>query len=336
MKKNMFLLTVCVFFLFSYQKPVAFFSKHFFIKPLSPGVWAVINNDSNGHAICNAGIIDIGNKTIVFDPLMNIDAAEDLRKAAMSLTGRPATIVINSHFHNDHIRGNQVFVPGASIISSEWTKNEMSISEPEEIAWEKQHAAGTLARLREKLKTAKEEQRNELQMWIGYYEGMTVSDPILKTTLPDITFCDSLWIYGTKTDIRLIECRNGHTASDVILELPKQGIIFMGDLLFVERHPWFGDGNVESWHHHLLKLVSDTMYSVYVPGHGPVGGKKEIASILSYFEDTKKIVQNSIRENKPDSVIVTTAIPDAYKNWLFSNFYGGNLAFLCSQLRKND
>ncbi len=94
----------------SYRLP-GFSSKHFTIQQIAPGVWAVINNDNYGHAICNAGIINPGDKTVIFDPLKNIDPANDLKAAAIELTHKPAGIVINSHFHNDHIRGNQVFIP---------------------------------------------------------------------------------------------------------------------------------------------------------------------------------------------------------------------------------
>ena len=42
-------------------------SENFFLEELAPGVWAAIHNDQFGKAICNAGIIDLGDKTIVFD-----------------------------------------------------------------------------------------------------------------------------------------------------------------------------------------------------------------------------------------------------------------------------
>ena len=112
-------------------------SKHFKLEQLAPGVWAAIQNDNYGHAICNAGIIDLGDKTVVFDPFMTPEAARDLKKVAVELTGRDVTLVINSHYHNDHIRGNQVFVPQANIISTEWTRNKMVPSEKEEQEWEK-------------------------------------------------------------------------------------------------------------------------------------------------------------------------------------------------------
>jgi len=44
-----------------------------------PGVWAAIQNDKGGHAISDAGIIALGNKTVVFDASMNPDAASELK-----------------------------------------------------------------------------------------------------------------------------------------------------------------------------------------------------------------------------------------------------------------
>jgi glyoxylase-like metal-dependent hydrolase (beta-lactamase superfamily II) len=329
---------ITLFFFFavlvSYRRPGGFSSRHFTIQLLSPGVWAAISNDNYGHAICNAGIIDLGDKTVVFDPFMNIDAAKDLKAAAMELTKKTVTIVVNSHYHNDHIRGNQVFVPGASIISTGWTRNEMSISEPEEIAWEKQNVAKRLADLKEKLKTAQGMEKKELPMWIGYYGAMVINDPALKTTLPDITFHDSLWIYGKRTNIKLVECKNGHTESDLILMLPKEGIVFMGDLFFVKRHPYLGDGSPQSLMGHLQRMEEDKTYSAYVPGHGPLGGKEEVNELINYIKAVTQLVRQDIDKSMPDSVIVKESVPGPYKDWWFGRFYKPNLEFLCGELRK--
>src|ERR1043165_3633174 len=92
---------------------------NFIVQPLAPGVWACIQNDKGGHAISNAGIVDLGNKTLVFDAFINPDAATELRQTAEKLTGHPVSFVVNSHFHDDHIRGAQAFDAGTCIISSE-------------------------------------------------------------------------------------------------------------------------------------------------------------------------------------------------------------------------
>ena len=77
-------------------------SKHFRLQQLAEGVYAVIHIDG-GAAIGNAGIVDLGGRTLIYDALFTPQAAEDLRTAAEAVLRRPIDAVINSHWHNDHI-----------------------------------------------------------------------------------------------------------------------------------------------------------------------------------------------------------------------------------------
>ena len=112
-------------------------SDNFTIEKIGPGVWAAINNDNYGKAISNAGIIDLGNKTLVFDAFMTPSAAWELRNIAKQLTRKQVTMVVNSHYHTDHVRGNQAFVPTASILSTSKTREMIRENEGEEKKWEK-------------------------------------------------------------------------------------------------------------------------------------------------------------------------------------------------------
>ena len=100
------------------QLPV---SKHFRLQELAEGVYAVIHIDG-GTAIGNAGIVDLGDRTLVYDTLMTPQAGEDLRTAAETLFGRPIDATINSHWHYDHIWGNQAFGADTDIVSDEETR----------------------------------------------------------------------------------------------------------------------------------------------------------------------------------------------------------------------
>ncbi len=44
----------------------------------------------------NAAIVDLGDRTLVFDTLATLQAARDLRAAAERLTGRAPAVVVNS------------------------------------------------------------------------------------------------------------------------------------------------------------------------------------------------------------------------------------------------
>src|SRR5512139_3020840 len=109
-------------------------SRHFVLHPLAEGIFAAIAIDG-GHAICNAGLIDLGGQILVFDTFLTPQAALDLRQAAMELFGRSPQIVINSHYHNDHIWGNQVFLPEAQFVSSNETRQLIMTEGTEEYQW---------------------------------------------------------------------------------------------------------------------------------------------------------------------------------------------------------
>jgi cyclase len=307
-------------------------SANFTIQKLAPRVWVAINNDNYGKAICNAGIIDLGSQTLVFDPFMNPVAADELKEIAKKLTGKNVSIVINSHYHNDHIRGNQVFVPNATIISTSITRQQIEENEPGEQEWEKQHAPTLLQALRKRMINATSTERDELPYWIGYYEGLVESTDQLYTAIPDQTFDDSLWIEGSKLSVKLVECRNGHTASDAVLLIPKLGIAFMGDLLCNARHPWISDGNIESWRESLKLFYEDTLYHTYLPGHGKVSDKPALKTLYEYFGDIQKLCDDA-QTDSAQSALMNQPIPFPYHRWQCARFYQPNLQYLIQQAK---
>jgi cyclase len=328
--------TIMIFSLLAltgYRKPGDMY-KNFSVQKLGEGAWAIINNDRSGYAICNAGIVDLGDKTIVFDAFINLEAAAELKKAAEELTHKPVTLLINSHFHDDHIRGNQVFSPRASIISTDWTRHEMEKNEPEEQEWARKNNAGQVKKAKEQLQSAPGTGKDEAAMWVNYYEAIGQSLPFLKTKLPDITFHDSLWIYGTKRNVLLVECRGGHTGSDAVMLIPMEGIAFMGDILFSQRHPWLSDGEPESWKKHLEKFYADSSLHRFIPGHGPVTDKEGVRQMIQYIGDLQHMAATARQNNETDSSFIKKPIPEAYKNWWFGRFYKGNLDFMYTQTLK--
>jgi hypothetical protein len=93
-------------------------SRHYKLEKLTEGIYAAIHNNQGGYAICNAGIIDLGDKTVIIDPFISPAPARDLKQHAEYLTGKTITLVLNLDPHSDHTSGNQVFVPGADILST--------------------------------------------------------------------------------------------------------------------------------------------------------------------------------------------------------------------------
>ena len=304
-------------------------SVNFTIEQIAPNVWAAIHNDNYGKAICNAGIVDLGDKTVVFDPFMTPSAAIELRDVAMALTKRNYAYVVNSHYHNDHIRGNQAFLPNATIISTTTTRDQIERNEPGEQEWEKKHAPTLLQAIRKRMVNANETERAELPYWIGYYEGILESSDQLFTALADEIFDDSLWIVGKNMSIKLVETKNGHTTSDVVMLIPDHGIVFMGDLLCTDRHPWLSDGDVDGWRNSLKLFYEDPKLTTYLPGHGKVSGKPALKILYDYLGDVQLLCDNA-RTDSAQEELMNQPIPDAYRSWFCGRFYQPNLQFLIS------
>jgi len=304
-------------------------SKHFQIEPLEDGVYAAIASEQ-GYATCNAGIVDIGDKTVIFDTFISPKAAKDLLKAAKQLTSHEALCVVNSHYHNDHIRGNQVFSPNVDIISTTWTREAITQNEPKEIQWEKENIPQGIIDAQSKLTAEKDpKRRRELALLIVYYKAIIESHPQLKTRLPNITFePPKLVIHGTQRTVELLSLV-GHTASDLVLYLPEEKIVFMSDLLFISIHPYLPDGFPERWKES-LSIVKALGTQTVVPGHGPVGRSADLLVITQYIESLENIVENMIKSGRPVEEVSLQPIPSKFETWLlsFDNFFVSNLQFL--------
>jgi glyoxylase-like metal-dependent hydrolase (beta-lactamase superfamily II) len=302
-------------------------SKHFQIERLADGVYAAISSEQ-GYAICNAGIIDIGDRTILFDTFISPEAARDLLKATEQLTSHKITLVVNSHGHNDHIRGNQVFGTDIDIISTSKTREAIARNEPEEIKSEKETIPKEIIDAQSKLDVEKDpKRRRDLAALVVYLQAVSKSHSELKTRLPNITFEHKLTMHGTKRTVELLPLA-GHTASDVILCLPEEKIAFVGDLLFVNCHPYLASGSPEQWKQSLAE-VEGLGVQIVVPGHGPVGRSASLSMMLQYIQSLESIAVNMIKSGKPVGQASLEPVPSPFDTWLSpDNFFVTNLEFL--------
>lgn len=302
-------------------------SKHFQIERLASGVYAAIASEQ-GYASCNAGIIDIGDRTILFDTFLTPEAARDLLNATEQLTSNKITHIINSHEHNDHIRGNQVFGSDIDIISTVLTREAIARNEPKSIKSEKKTILKEISDAQSKLDAEKDpKRRRELAFSICEMQGASRSYSELRTRLPNITFEHKLIIHGTKRTVELLPFA-GHTKSDVILYLPKEKIAFMSDLLFVNIHPYLASGSPEQWKQSLADVQALGVH-VAVPGHGRVGKSTDLSAMLQYIQSLENIVVDMIKSGKPAEQASFEPIPSPFDTWLcFENFFVANLKFL--------
>jgi cyclase len=303
-------------------------SKHFRLQQLTDGVYAAIHIEG-GAAISNAGIVDLGDRTLVYDAFMAPQAAQDLRAAAEALTGRPIDAVIDSHWHNDHIWGNQVFGKDTDIISTEETRR-LIIATRGHGAYDAfmANAEANLQATRAALQATQDEgQRHQLAMWVDYHQSVVDLKPILHIRPPNLTFAKRLAFHGTDRSAELITFVGGHTESDAVLFLPQERIAFMSDLLFIEYQPYLGGGDPDRTLE-ILEAVSDLAPKLLVPGHGPVGTAESLEPMRQYIRTLDGLARKMVEDREAEETIDTMAIPEPYDDWLFASFFPGNMHFL--------
>ncbi|HET6445647.1 MAG TPA: MBL fold metallo-hydrolase [candidate division Zixibacteria bacterium] len=312
-----------------------FESRHFTVERLAEGVYAAIHRPG-GWAIGNAGIIDLGEFTLVYDTFMTFKAAEDLLEAANQLTGSPVKIVVSSHYHNDHIWGNQVFGPQAFIISSTGTQFLIKTRGQEEYDWYLENSASELNTIQAQYDAESDEQKKQyIANWMSYYEGLVETMPDLVVRLPDVTFEEQLAIYGTARSVELRTFADGHTPSDTALFLASDGILFMSDLLFVNMHPFLADGDPDNLMR-TLDQVAAYDASIFVPGHGLPGTKDDINLQLDYIAQCKHTVSTMLANGQEEEAIGEQIIPEPFVDWEFANFYAANLRYYYRKLTAAD
>jgi cyclase len=303
-------------------------SRHFRLQQLADGVYAAIHIDG-GAAIGNAGIVDLGDRTLIYDTFLTPQAAADLPSAAEALTGRPVDAVINSHWHNDHIWGNQVFSANTEIISTEETRR-LFIATRGHGAYDEFMAAAeaNLEATRDQFQAAEEEgQRRQLALWIDYHQSVVEAKPILQIRAPNLTFDQRLAFHGTDRSAELITFAGGHTESDAVLFLPQERIAFMSDLLFIGHHPYLGGGDPDRLRQ-ILEEISDLAPELVVPGHGPVGTADNLKHMSQYVSLLDGLARKMVEGGEAEETIDAMAIPEPYDDWLFASFFPGNMHFL--------
>ncbi len=304
-------------------------SSNFEFIELGKGIYSCIHT-LGGKAICNVGVVDNGKETIIFDSFLSPEVAEELLEGLGKMNLSPVRYVVNSHSHNDHIRGNQVFGPDINIISTSITRDLIEKWEPLDIADEKDYAPVRLAyydslfQSFEGSKSSKEYQ--DIMMWRPYYEILSKSHLEIKTRLPD-TYVDSIQILdGPTRSVRLLSMGKGHTASDLVLYLPDDKVLFSGDLIFNKCHPFVAHGSIPEWKN-WLNFFSTLDIDTIMPGHGSIGSKGLIDEMKRYLSSLE-IRALDLRKSgyNPDS-IDEIDIPDEYRDWWLDRFYPTNLKF---------
>lgn len=298
----------------------------FTLYELKEGVYAAIGKEGTGS---NAGLIDMGDFTVLFDTFLNIDATEALMEVSKRLTRKDIRYVINSHFHTDHIAGNSLFQNGTTIISSGSAREEICKME-KEFQSEKGQYADRIKEVEAQIKTgAGGDQLANLNNELLFLKNLV--KPGVGIYAPNLSFEREITIYGNSRSMRLLAYEKAHSTGDVAAYLPEDGVCFMGDLLFTGSHPWLGGGDPEQFIWVLEELLG-LKISQYVPGHGQLALKEDVLLQIRYIKELLSLVQEgSWTEDRRPAI---EALSPEFREWK-SLCFSWNVDFLMERQKSS-
>lgn len=311
-------------------------TEHFQLQTIAEGVF-VAQPKLDGGAGCNAGIIDLGDQTIIFDPFLTPQAAAELLTVAESLTASPVKLVVNSHHHLDHIGGNQSFPATTAIVSTSLTRELMRTQAAQQLTALQEQSAERLAELEKQASSARKSvEKQDAQQALAQWRFLQEALPAWQFRLPTMTFDQRLVLYGSRRQVELLTYGSGHSQSDAILYLPEEKIAFMGDLLTIQCHPALHDGDPGELPR-ILDLVNRLQPQRLVPGHGPVGGPTDLQVMQQYLATMTETALTELAFQTDAGVDINQRIGQLrptgpFAAWTRSQYFAANLRFLYARV----
>jgi glyoxylase-like metal-dependent hydrolase (beta-lactamase superfamily II) len=105
----------------------------------------------------------------------------------------------------------------------------------------------------------------------------------IRLVLPTTVFEERHVLDLDGTEVHLIYVGPCHRVGDTIVHVPKERVLFAGDVIFRECTPVGWNGTYERW----LKILDLIIWldpEVIVPGHGPVCGIEGAMEMKAYLE----------------------------------------------------
>jgi glyoxylase-like metal-dependent hydrolase (beta-lactamase superfamily II) len=263
------------------------------------------------HAIGTGALTVVGNSTVVVndrdvvivDDHVSPAAAWVLLEEIKTITDKPVTTVINTHFHFDHAHGNQIFAPAVQIIGHEFTRRALLDDPLAKPLYQRSYNFATLGdRIADLRKRAASEQnaaaRDKLQTQLTALENDYASQKELRPTPPNVTLTTQMTLFRGEREIQIRYLGRGHTAGDVVVYLPREKAVITGDLLTASTSNMSDSYPVE-WAATLEELKT-LDFDTVIPGHGEAfTDKAKIDYFASYLRDVWSTVSELKKQGVP-------------------------------------
>jgi quinoprotein relay system zinc metallohydrolase 2 len=275
------------------------------ISEVAPGVYVhfganELMSAQNEGAIANVGFVVGGDAVAVIDTGGSVREGRALREAVKRVTDKAIKYVINTHAHPDHVFGNAAFEAPAIFVGHHNLPRALAINGPFYIK-----------AFRHEMKSALDD--------VKIVPPTLIVDDEIKLDLGHRSLAVKAWPAS-------------HTDNDLTVFDATSGVLFAGDLLFVQHVPVL-DGSVMGWLKTIENLARIPATRV-VPGHGRVSDWPDaLAAERSYLGRLVSDCRDLIKRGIPLAQAVDIAGTSQRWNWeLFDEYNKRNATAAYSEL----
>ncbi|MGC9779118.1 MAG: MBL fold metallo-hydrolase [Candidatus Heimdallarchaeota archaeon] len=243
---------------------------------VAENVYAITDGSTRG----NIAAFVLPSQIVFIDSGMYLPLIKEFREKLEEETGRKTSALVITHPHGDHIYGTKVF-SDCRIISSKETSDRIRQSRKDL----------TPEKIEEMKKNAEDP---------SLFDGLEI-------LIPTETFEHRLVIEDFDEQL-IIKRTGGHTEGSSYIYYPKAKALMAGDNLFINSFPWAGDptANPQKWIDTFKEYLSLDV-DFFIPGHGPVSGKKKVQEYLDYFEKVIVLMRKLITEGYSEVKVIERA-----------------------------
>jgi len=215
----------------------------------------------------NVGAVEGEDFLVCFEAMATPVAARRWLALLREHTDKPVRYLVLSHYHAVRVLGASAF--DADVIVTHEKTREL-IAERGKQDWASEFAR--MPRLAEQ------------------------ADSVPGLTWPTLTFSDRLTIDlgGDRGDLVLQYCGRGHTEGDIVGWLPRQKVLFAGDLVEAEAALYTGDAFHREWASSTLDAVAAIGAEALIGGRGAVSRGR--AAVDAAIAQTRHFLDVMIRE----------------------------------------
>jgi glyoxylase-like metal-dependent hydrolase (beta-lactamase superfamily II) len=265
---------------------------------VSDGIYLSTQTDPfRGPVDGNCVVLVNDRDVVVIDTHINPAVARHVVHRIRSMTDKPVSWILNTHWHDDHTNGNGTFrdaFPGVAIVSHEATlqtlQDRWQAFEDGRLAGFRSVADVDLEAEARKVEADDPDRAAMLRTYAEYRDALLPELPQMALVYPDVTFHKAMRLLRGDRSIEIRHLGVGNTDGDAVVWLPQERILITGDLV-VSPVPYAYEVDFTAWIQTLRKILG-MQPRLLIPGHGrPMQDLTHVEQLLDLFDDTLTQVQ---------------------------------------------